>query len=84
MRPGDQFGAPSAARKRRTRKVRQHIDILLQRLDVGLAELVLEPVAQCLQRPDVADPGLRLDDGVRLRQHVERLRRVEVLVWRER
>ena len=43
--------------------LRQHVDILLEGVDIGLAGLLGEPAPQCLERPDVADAGLLLDDA---------------------
>ncbi len=52
-------------------------DILLERLDVRLAQLLGEPPAQRFERPDIANASLFFQDAVHLAQHGERLRVVD-------
>ena len=63
--------------------LRQDVDILLERRDVGLAFLLGEPAAQSLERPDIADPGLLLDDAVDGGDGVERILIVERFARRQ-
>ena len=54
-----------------------HVDILLQGLDIVATGLFREPAAQGFERPDVADAGRLLDRGMNIRDRLQGLRRIE-------
>jgi hypothetical protein len=55
---GDDDGVLVSGNEAPCQMLRQHVDILLQRADVWLANLD-EPAPQCLERPDIANTSRR-------------------------
>jgi len=62
---------------------RQQVHILLERFDVRFVHFLGEPAPQRVERPDIADPRLTLEQGVDVGNCVQRVRVIKRGAFRE-